>query len=177
MSGWLEGLGWGEGGRLTEAQALERYRYLVRTASPEMLEVAHRQAFSRWSPQEQGVALQDLNARLSPIERVPSVVGIEPSVFSRAATRAELDQPGLLERAFANEGGPIAAGLLAAVVASFIETAQMRGLLGVFDEGDPVEAEAVEVADPGSDQAFGEDAEYADAQEDAAASQDGLEEL
>jgi hypothetical protein len=37
-------------GELTDEQALERYRYLVRTARPEAIEQAHEQAGSAVAP-------------------------------------------------------------------------------------------------------------------------------
>ena len=41
-----------------DQQALERYRYLVRTAPPGRIEDAHREAFERLTPQQRQLALE-----------------------------------------------------------------------------------------------------------------------
>ena len=52
----------GAPGELTDEQALERYRYLVRTAPPEAIEQAHEQAFAKLTPEQRRMALRDLSA-------------------------------------------------------------------------------------------------------------------
>src|SRR5690349_9236566 len=39
-------------GRLSDEQALERYRYLLRTAPPEQIEQAHAEAFAQLTPDQ-----------------------------------------------------------------------------------------------------------------------------
>ena len=43
-------------------QALERYRYLVRTAPPEAIEQAHREAFEKLTPEQRQQVLRELSA-------------------------------------------------------------------------------------------------------------------
>jgi len=47
---------------ISDEQALQRYRYLVRTAPPEAIEEAHREAFARLTPEQRAQVLQELNA-------------------------------------------------------------------------------------------------------------------
>jgi len=79
-------------GTPSDARALERYRYLVRTAPPESLEEAHREAFSRLSPEQRARALEDLNAQVPASERIVDARRSDPDTLARAATRAELRQ-------------------------------------------------------------------------------------
>jgi hypothetical protein len=56
-------------GELTDEQALERYRYLVRTAPPEAIEQAHEEAFAKLTPEQRRMALRDLSAAVPEDER------------------------------------------------------------------------------------------------------------
>jgi hypothetical protein len=47
-------------GELSDEQALERYRYLVRTAPPEAIEQAHQEAFTKLTPEQRRMALREL---------------------------------------------------------------------------------------------------------------------
>ena len=87
---------------LTDEQALERYRYLVRTAPPEAIEQAHEQAFTKLTPEQRRMALRDLSAAVPEHERAG---GDDPRSLARMATRAEINRPGTVERAFAGGGG------------------------------------------------------------------------
>jgi hypothetical protein len=89
-------------GELTDEQALERYRYLVRTAPPEAIEQAHEQAFAKLTPEQRRMALRDLSAAVPEHERTG---GDDPRSLARMATRAEIHRPGTVERAFAGGGG------------------------------------------------------------------------
>jgi hypothetical protein len=111
-------------GRDADDQALERYRYLVRTAPPEVLEQVHREAFSRLSPEQRRRALHELNASVPPSERVHRD---DPAALARMATRAELMRPGTVVSAFGGPGfggmgmgmgGLLAGGLLTSFVGS-----------------------------------------------------------
>lgn len=110
------------GGREADAQALERYQYLVRTAPPEVLEQVHHEAFSRLTPEQRRRALHELNASVPPGERVHRD---DPSALARMATRAELMRPGTVVSAFGGTGfggvglgGLLAGGLLTSFVGS-----------------------------------------------------------
>src|SRR5215212_1225886 len=89
-----------QGGRsamTADEQAIERYRYLLRTAPPETIEQAHAEAFAQLTPDQRRQVLVDLARDLPPAERSSDD---DPRSLARMATRAELRQPGTLERAF-----------------------------------------------------------------------------
>ncbi len=89
-----------------DRQAVERYRYLLRTAPPETVEQVHAEAFGRLTPAQRQQVLQDLSSGLAPSERP---VNDSPASLARAATRAEYSQPGFMERTFGGRsfsGGP-----------------------------------------------------------------------
>jgi hypothetical protein len=86
---------------LTDEQAIERYRYLVQTAPPEAIEQAHEEAFAQLTPQQRAMVLQQLATNLPSQERSAlERGGDDPRTLARAATRAELRQPGTMERMF-----------------------------------------------------------------------------
>src|SRR5688500_9688824 len=83
----------------SDEQAVERYRYLLRTALPETIEEAHAEAFAKLSPEQRRMVLQELDTTLTPAERAAGVAyDDEPRSLARMATRAEMRQPGTLER-------------------------------------------------------------------------------
>jgi hypothetical protein len=86
-----------QGGAPTYQQAIERYRYLLRTAPPDKIEEAHAEAFAQLTPQQRQEVLVQLAAAVPSSERPRSD---DPRSLARAATRAEVRQPGTLERAF-----------------------------------------------------------------------------
>src|SRR4051812_22044576 len=87
--------------RTPDEQAIERYRYLLRTAPPDQIEQAHAEAFAQLTSDQRRQVLEQLSA-----------AGERPQAddarsLARAATRAELRRPGTLERAFGGGGyGP-----------------------------------------------------------------------
>lgn len=87
---------------MDDKQALDRYRYMLRTAPPDDIERAHQEAFAQLTPEQRAAALRQL------AEHVPSsdVGGDDPKSLARAATRAEMREPGTLERAFGGAGAP-----------------------------------------------------------------------
>jgi hypothetical protein len=84
-------------GQLTDEQAIERYRYLLRTAPPDQIEQAHAEAFEQLTVDQRQQVLAQLAAAVPAGERPTTD---DPRTLARAATRAELRQPGTLERAF-----------------------------------------------------------------------------
>ncbi|QAY73827.1 hypothetical protein ET445_11190 [Agromyces protaetiae] len=99
--------------RLTDDElAVERYRYLLRTAPPESIEQVHAEAFARLTPPQRALVFQALSDQAPAGERL---VSDEPSALARAATRQEMRQPGSVERAFASAdvsaGRPSAGGV------------------------------------------------------------------
>ncbi len=71
----------------TDAQAIERYRYLVRTAPPEAVEQAHEQAFGQLTSEQRRIVLQELSKTVPAHERIDRD---DPKYLARMATRAEL---------------------------------------------------------------------------------------
>jgi hypothetical protein len=138
---------------LTDEQALERYRYLVRTAPPDAIEQAHEEAFAALTPEQRRKALQDLSAEVPEHERATSD---DPRSLGRMATRAELNRPGTVERAFGGAGALGAGGaLLGSFAAAFAGTliaqslwTELAGDEAAAAEGDQG-AEADAGADPG----------------------------
>src|SRR5262245_51770544 len=82
-----------------DEQAIERYRYLLRTAPPDALEEAHREAFAQLTPEQRAQVLQELSQTVPAAERANARAD-DPNALARLATRAELRQPGTLERVF-----------------------------------------------------------------------------
>jgi hypothetical protein len=137
--------------RPADEQAIARYRYLLATAPPEDIERAHEEAFAKLTPEQRRQALQALS------EHVPEseIRGDDPASLARTATRAEMRQPGTIERAWGAGGAGVGLGgyFLTALAASFIGTAIAQS----FFDGDPGAGEA----GPGGDEA-GSDADVAD---------------
>jgi hypothetical protein len=99
-------------GQDADAQAIARYRYLVRTAPPEAIEAAHAEAFARLTPEQRRRVLDELATELPPAERAAAErAGDRPDAVARVATRAELRQPGSLERAFGRVGAQPGGGM------------------------------------------------------------------
>ena len=140
----------------TDEQAVERYRYLLRTAPPEAIEQAHAEAFAQLTPEQRRLALEGLNSDLPPQERADRD---DPRSLARAATRAELRRPGTLERAFGGIGpggtgiglgGLVAVDFLSTVAGVVVGTAIADAIFsdGGYDQGYQDGAEAAD-ADPG----------------------------
>jgi hypothetical protein len=91
------------GGQLSDEQAIARYRYLLRTAPPDQIEAAHAEAFAQLTPDQRQEVLTQLAAAVPSSERPRSD---DPQTLARVATRAEMRQPGTLERAFGGGYGP-----------------------------------------------------------------------
>jgi hypothetical protein len=104
----------------TDEQALARYRYMLATAPPEEIERAHEEAFARLTPEQRRQALQALAQHVPPGE----LRGDDPASLARAATRAEVRQPGTIERAWGgNAGFGLGSWFMTTLAASFIGTA------------------------------------------------------
>ena len=52
-----------------DEQAVERYRYMLRTAPPDMIEQAHEEAFAKLTPEQRRLALDELTKAAPPEER------------------------------------------------------------------------------------------------------------
>ena len=114
-----------------DEQALERYRYMLRTAPPETIEQAHEEAFAKLTPSQRAQALRELAAETPEGERAALAGGRDdPKTLARLATRTEIRQPGAMERMFGGTGrglgmggmggtilGSLAAGFVGSIVA------------------------------------------------------------
>jgi hypothetical protein len=90
----------------TDDQAIARYRYMLRTAPPETIEQAHAEAFAQLTPEQRRRVLAELASDMSAGERMAAArAGDDPRLLAQLATRAEIRNPGVLERAFGGVGG------------------------------------------------------------------------
>lgn len=116
---------------LNDEQAIERYRYMLRTAPPETIQQAHEEAFTRLTPDQRRMVLQELTKSTPPEESRRATD--DPASLARLATRTEIRQPGMLERVFGSSrmgggiggmgmglGGMFAGSLLASIAGTFI---------------------------------------------------------
>jgi hypothetical protein len=141
-----------------DEQALERYRYLVRTAPPDRLEQAHEEAFAQLTPEQRRLALEALS-RDVPDERAD---GEDPRSLARMATRAELRRPGTVERAFGRAGGGaggIGVPLFASFATAFAGTLAAQALFADLADGELFDGDddGGESADAGGDDLGGGD--------------------
>ncbi|MCU1438290.1 MAG: hypothetical protein JWP66_1377 [Naasia sp.] len=80
--------------RSDDEVAIERYRYLLRTAPPETIEQVHAEAFAQLTPDQRRQVYEELT-------RGPEApTGDDPESLARSATRTEMRRPGTLERSF-----------------------------------------------------------------------------
>lgn len=92
----------------SDEQALERYRYFLRTAPPDAMEQAYADAFAQLTPEQRAFALCELINTLPPNERASMPQQDDPQTLARLATRAELREPGTVERLFNRADAPVA---------------------------------------------------------------------
>jgi hypothetical protein len=134
--------------------AIERYRYMLRTAPPEQVEEAHAEAFAKLTPEQRRQVLADLSEAVPASERAQSD---DPRSLARMATRAEMRQPGTMERTLGRGGmgggmgmgGLIAGSLLASVAGAFVGTAIADAMFDSNDSGES--SQAADSGDSGGD--------------------------
>lgn len=155
-----------DAGRNPDEVAIERYKYMLKTAPPETIEQAHAEAFAKLTPEQRQQVLAEMSTAVPEAERARST---DPHEMARMATRAEMRQPGMMERTLGGQRGPgmgsmIAGTLLASVAGAFIGTAIADAF---FDDemmgGEELAAEDPGVEDPGADMGgedFGGDMEF-----------------
>jgi hypothetical protein len=127
-----------------DEQAIARYRYMLRTAPPEAIEQAHTEAFARLTPEQRRKVLEQLRAATPEGERsAAEPVLSDPKELARYATRAEIRQPGTLERTFGampaggvGFGGMLAGSLLGSIAGTVLGTAIAQQFLGHHDAAD-----------------------------------------
>ena len=89
-------------GRTEDEIAVQRYQYLLRTAPPETIEKVHEEAFGRLTSEQRQLLFSKLSENPTTSERPADA---EPATLAKAATRAELRQPGSMMQAFGGQGG------------------------------------------------------------------------
>jgi hypothetical protein len=148
--------------RSDDELAIERYRYLLRTAPPETLEQVHAEAFAKLSDEQRALIYAELSQGASTGERPLSS---EPATLARAATRAELRNPGTLERSFQGGapgfGSMVASSLLGTVAGYVIGSALVSAFLP-WDAGYDANAEGGAESDASAGDTSGADAAGAD---------------
>jgi len=106
--------------RSEDELAIERYRYLLRTAPPETIEQVHAEAFSKLTEPQRQQVLAELSAGLPSQEQPRSS---NPQDLARAATRAEYMNPGFMERTLGpHQGGRQGPGMGAMIGSSILGT-------------------------------------------------------
>lgn len=130
---------------MNDQQALERYRYMLRTAPPDDIERAHEEAFAQLTSDQRAAVLRQLAGQIPPSE----IGGDDPRSLARAATRAEMRQPGTMERAFGGAGVPgLGSMFLTTLAGAFVGSA----IADAFFENDAsadTSTDAGETADAG----------------------------
>jgi hypothetical protein len=137
---------------MDDQQAIERYRYMLRTAPPDDVERAHAEAFAALTPEQRATVLRELAQQVPPSE-VPSAD--DPNSLARMATRAEMRQPGTMERTFAGVPGPGLGGMfLSTLAGAFVGTAIADAFFsseGTDASAEGADSEASAEADAGAD--------------------------
>ena len=131
--------------RDSDELAIERYRYLLRTAPPEEIERAHAEAFAALTPEQRQKVIEGL-ASTTP-ESELAAAGDDPDRLARVATRAEMREPGTMERVYGQmpARGGFLGGLgfggtfLNTLAGAFVGTAIASTLFGSYGypPGDP----------------------------------------
>jgi hypothetical protein len=97
--------------RSEDEVAVERYRYLLRTAPPETIEKVHEEAFTKLSAEQRKMLFAQLSAD-APRGEAPKADDAHSLAVS--ATRSEMRQPGTMEKSLGNVSaagaGPAGAG-------------------------------------------------------------------
>ncbi len=120
--------------RTDDEIAVERYEYLLRTAPPETIEKVHAEAFAKLTPQQRDLLFDKLTASADASERPADAA---PATLAKAATRAELQQPGTLTRTLGGSafgggmgfGGTFASSLLGSVAGYVIGSALVSAFM------------------------------------------------
>ena len=142
-------------------RALDRYRYMLQTAPPETIEQAHAEAFAKLTPEQRQQVLSEL-AQASPAHERAAIAATsidDPRALGRVATRAEIRQPGFMERTL---GGPALGGgsgfgggflstFAAGFVGSMVAQTFFSGLGGFGGEDASADAASADVADEPAD--------------------------
>jgi hypothetical protein len=156
-----------------DAQALERYRYMLQTAPPETIEQAHQEAFAKLTPEQRRQVLAGLTTAAPENERA-AIAGTSPDdtkALARAATRAEFRQPGVMERTMGGGMG-LGSSLLSSFAMGFVGSMVANSFfsaLGGFGGDSSTEADgdggetAANTSDDDGDHGFDDGGDLGDA--------------
>ena len=138
--------------RTDDEIAVERYRYLLRTAPPETIESVHREAFSKLTPEQRELLFTELSKN-APQGDAPR--SSDAAALATSATRSELRQPGTMERSMSGGqgmgfGGMVASSLLGTVAGYVIGSALVSAFLPM-DSGATDASAGDSGADTGAD--------------------------
>jgi hypothetical protein len=135
--------------RSADEQAIERYRYMLRTAPPETIEQAHAEAFAQLTPEQRTLLLQEFSSELPEAERAAAAQRNDPQSLARLATRAEVRRPGTIERTFGGAGGRgmgmgglMAGSFLSTMAGVVVGSAIAQSFLGDSGAGESAAGEA-----------------------------------
>jgi len=148
-----------------DEQAIARYRYMLKTAPPETIEQAHAEAFAQLTPEQRRIVLQQMSESLPPAERaLAERSGAQPEALARLATRAEIRQPGTMERMFGQAGGMSFGGMMASsLIGSIAGTVIGSAIAREFFSGEHLRAvQADDVAQSDDDADLADDAQPLD---------------
>ncbi|HEV7949023.1 MAG TPA: hypothetical protein VGP24_04565 [Glaciihabitans sp.] len=119
-----------QAGRSEDDIAVERYRYLLRTAPPETIEEVHKEAFTKLTPEQRTLLFTQLSES-APAGEKPA--NDSPDALAVAATRSEMRQPGTMERSMRAPGmgfgGTMASSMLGTVAGYVIASALVSSFL------------------------------------------------
>ena len=153
--------------RSEDEVAVERYRYLLRTAPPETIEKVHEEAFTKLNAEQRKMLFAQLSAD-APRGEAPKADDAHSLAVS--ATRSEMRQPGTMEKSLGNvsaangQGGGQAGGgapgfgsmfgssLLGSIAGYVIASTLMSAFLPSFagDPGAGDSSQAGSEGDPGA---------------------------
>jgi hypothetical protein len=139
----------------------------LRTAPPETIEQVHAEAFAKLTDEQRAIIYEELSKGAGTGERPLSS---EPATLARAATRAEMRQPGTLERSFSNPAyqgpgfGSMIAGSLIGTVAGYVIGSALVSAFLPWDGG--ADASGDTGADSGSEAGADSGADAGDASGD-----------
>ena len=138
--------------RTDDEIAVERYRYLLRTAPPETIEQVHAEAFSKLTQEQRDLLFTQLSDGAQTGEAPRDAA---PASLATAATRQELRTPGTMERSLGGGGmgfgGMMASSLLGTVAGYVIGSALVGAFLpdgnsGADGSADPASADSADSA-------------------------------
>jgi len=118
--------------------AVDRYRYLLRTAPPERVEEVHAEAFAKLTSEQRRILHEQLTAAVMVDDRPTDDA---PATLARSATRAELREPGTMEHVLSASaagpllGGGFASSMFGTIAGYVVASSIMSAFLPPIDAG------------------------------------------